>query len=377
MNICLYTASALPKIGGQELVVDALARHFIALGHQVTVLAPYPRKLTTDDTRFPYQMVRHRRLISTRYFVAFFRRYLLAAHRKHRFDIVHCHDVYPTGYLAALAREHLGIPVVITSHGGDVRVDNPRLAKPGLRQRFIFALESADALVSIGSFTDDGIHHLTTKPRRVEHIPNGVDTALLQAAAPRPPDLPAVISDQPYLLFLGRLHRRKGVDTLLHAISRLSPSQRMPLLIAGDGDERLPLQSLAAELKIAETVHFCGRVEGQSKTWLLQHADGVVIPSRGWEAFPLVVLEAYTAGKPVIASRIPGLRDLVKSETTGLLFDEDNAEQLANHLARVRQDASWRSATAQRCRDFARDYDWDTIAQRHIALYADLIATAG
>ncbi len=157
MRICLYTSTALPKMGGQEMVVDTLARHFSALGHEATVLAPRHRHLAIDDARLPYPVVRHPRFLSTRRFVAWYRRWLLELYHWNRFDVLHCHDVYPTGYLAALCRRDIDAPVVITSHGGDVREGNVRLAKPGLPARHTLALEQADALIAISGCTRDGI----------------------------------------------------------------------------------------------------------------------------------------------------------------------------------------------------------------------------
>ena len=77
MRICLYTESALPMVGGQELVVDALARDFTTSGHEVVVVAPWPRGgLRPSDSALPYPVVRHRRFVSTRYFLDWYGRYL-------------------------------------------------------------------------------------------------------------------------------------------------------------------------------------------------------------------------------------------------------------------------------------------------------------
>ena len=70
MRICLYTDTALPKMGGQEMVVDALAKQFLALGHQPVVFAPRPRKLSIRGETYPYEVVRHPRFYSTQYFIA-------------------------------------------------------------------------------------------------------------------------------------------------------------------------------------------------------------------------------------------------------------------------------------------------------------------
>ena len=105
MRICLYTSTALPKLGGQEAVVDALAREFLAAGHSPLVLAPQPcRPMRVEDDRLPYRVVRHPRFYSTRAFVRWYRWYLRRLYARWPFDILHCHDVYPTGWIASLWR---------------------------------------------------------------------------------------------------------------------------------------------------------------------------------------------------------------------------------------------------------------------------------
>ena len=141
MRICLYTSTALPKLGGQEAVVDSLARHLTLMGHHAVVLAPHPRlPLRARDESLSYPVARHPRFYSTRRFVSFYRRWLLNLHRRERFDVIHCHDVYPTGYLAVLCKEELGVPIVITSHGGDVKEGNIRISKTGMRPRYVLAV---------------------------------------------------------------------------------------------------------------------------------------------------------------------------------------------------------------------------------------------
>ena len=130
MRICLYTETALPKIGGHEMAVDALAREFLALGHEPVVLAPHPRRpLLADDGSLPYPVVRHPRFFSTHWFVSWYRWYLQRLFARQSFDVLHCIGLYPPGYLAALSRHRLNVPVLITSQGGDVYEKNVRLAK--------------------------------------------------------------------------------------------------------------------------------------------------------------------------------------------------------------------------------------------------------
>ena len=372
MRICLYTETALPKMGGQELVVDALARHYQKLGHEVCVLAPYPRRLRTQDRSFPYPIYRHPRFFSTRLLVSWYRWWLLRLQRRFHFDVLHCHGVYPPGYLAALCRDQIGAPVLITSHGGDIRRGNVRLKKPIVRKRYQQALQNADALVSISRFTQDNFRRLHPDGRIVS-IPNGVDPSPFAAPAPRPDNLDARIRSKEYVLFLGRLKSRKGVDVLLQGMAKVPANGKIQLVIGGDGEERSTLETLADRLQLSNRVRFLGAVHGPVKTYLLQNAIATVIPSRDWEAFPLVVLESYAAGAPALATRIPGLEDLVLPGRTGWLVPPESPADMAGALTRILADPAGAHSLRAAVLEHVSGYTWQAIAHRHVQLYQELL----
>ena len=262
MRICLYTETALPVLGGQEMVVDALAREYLALGHEPVVLAPSPRRVLVADHEFPYPVVRHPRFVSTRHFMEWYKHWLLRAQRQHRFDLLHCHSIYPCGYLATLCEGQLGIPTVITSHGGDVHIEGRRLSKPGLPSRYGRSIAAADALIAISKFTHDGYLRLCPTARNIVSIPNGVDLEPFAHDVARPAGLAASIQTGEYFLFIGRLHPRKGVDVLLDALSHVPARQRAKLVIAGDGDERGTAGSAVRATRASRARAFC-----RLRTW--------------------------------------------------------------------------------------------------------------
>jgi glycosyltransferase involved in cell wall biosynthesis len=375
MRICLFTETALPKMGGQELVIDALARQFLALGHEPVVLAQHPRlPLRANDRVLPYPVVRHPRFYSTRYFVSWYRWFLQRLYRRQPFDVLHCHGLYPPGYLAALSRARLDCPVVITSHGGDVYEHNVRLAKPVLKERHIQGLAAADALIAISQFTYDGFRRLCPQAQRIVEIPNGVDLEPFQRPALRPAALDSAIQPGEYAVFIGRLKHRKGVDVLLRALSLLPARDLVDLVIVGDGEERSALEGLAQELGLARRVRFAGKQVGQDKAYLLQNARCAVVPSRMWEAFPLVVLEAYASGLPVIATSTPGLADLVQPGETGILVPPESPKTLADGLRMLFQDQAWARRMGDSARAAAASFSWRSIAERHLQLYEELCA---
>ena len=138
-----------------------------------------------------------------------------------------------------------------------------------------------------------------------------------------------------FLLLVGRLRIRKGVDVLLAAMPELrrrQPSAR--LLIAGDGEHRAALERHAAALALGESVTFLGRVGAPRVRELLRGAAALVVPSI-YEGMPLVVLEAMEAAVPVVASRVAGIPEVVEDGRTGWLVPPEDPPRLAAALAAV------------------------------------------
>jgi glycosyltransferase involved in cell wall biosynthesis len=375
MRICLYTDTALPKLGGQEMVVDALARQFLVLGQEVLVLAPRPRlPLRPNDRALPYPVLRHPRFYSTRRLVDWYRFWLLRAQRRFRFEVLHCHGIYPPAYLASLTRQRLNVPVVITSHGGDVRADGVRQSKLAVRPRQVRAVQSADALVAISRFTEQGFLHWGARPEQIVAIPNGVDLAQFATCAQRPADLDPALSPRNYVLFLGRLVRHKGIDVALEAWGRLPPDVQVVLVVAGAGPELAGLQELAVKLNVQDRVRFIGAAFGEKKTYLLQNALCTLMPSRVGEGFGLVALESFASGTPVIASRVAGLEDLIEQDETGWLVPPESPQALADTLVGVLGHREQCQRAGQQAAKKATRFSWREVAQRHLELYVRLQA---
>jgi glycosyltransferase involved in cell wall biosynthesis len=157
--------------------------------------------------------------------------------------------------------------------------------------------------------------------------------------------------DAGYLLAVGRLRIRKGVDVLLAAMPELllrHPAAR--LLIAGDGEHRAALERAAAALGLGEAVSFLGKADAMRVRRLLRGAAALVVPSI-YEGMPLVVLEAMEASVPVVASRVSGIPEVVEDGHTGWLVPPEEPASLAAALAAALDDpaaASRRGAAGRR-----------------------------
>jgi len=140
---------------------------------------------------------------------------------------------------------------------------------------------------------------------------------------------------QDYFLYLGRLSAEKGLDTLLEAFSKVG---RGRLIIAGDGPDRGKLENLAAPIRSGR-VEFIGQQTSESVIRLLRGCLALVLPSTCLENLPYSIMEAMSAGKPVIGSRIGGIPELIDHERNGLLFEPGNSDQLADCLKRLMSDS--------------------------------------
>jgi glycosyltransferase involved in cell wall biosynthesis len=145
-------------------------------------------------------------------------------------------------------------------------------------------------------------------------------------------------SGDSYALYMGRLESYKGVKTLLNAARHAS---EVRVKIVGEGSQKDSFVSMAKELKI-ENVEFTGYLSGNALNDVLHNSRYVVVPSEWYENYPYAVMEAMAAGKPVIASRIGGLPEMIEDGVTGFLFEPGNSADLAERMQKLMNDGEMR-----------------------------------
>jgi glycosyltransferase involved in cell wall biosynthesis len=216
------------------------------------------------------------------------------------------------------------------------------------------------AHVAVGEASARELEALIGLPTgRVRAIHNGVEDG--PPRQPRSKGPPTVIA-------AGRLHRQKGFDLLLNA---LAPLHGVRAVVVGDGDERRALEALATELRIAERVEFPGWDDRLREKFA--QADLLAVPSR-FEAFPLIILEAMSAGLPVVATDVGSVREAVVDGETGLLVAPESVQALTAALAQLLDDEPRRLELGRRGRDrMQRLFTADAMARAFERLYADVI----
>lgn len=271
----------------------------------------------------------------------------------------HMHNHFVTGSatVTMLASELAGIPYSFTLHGPNDLVDPRRwrLDEKTARARFVVAISHyarAQLMIHAAPADWDRIH--------VVHC--GVDPARYAGAATRP-------DGDIRLLFVGRLAPVKGLRILLAAMARLAgeiPALRLTLV--GDGPDRAALEAAAEPL--GDRIRFTGYLSQDAVAEALRSADLVVLPSFA-EGVPVVLMEAFAAAKPVIATRVAGVAELVEPGISGLLVPPGDADSLAEALRSLAGDPGRRAAMGQagRARVLA-EFDIATEAARLARLYS-------
>jgi len=186
----------------------------------------------------------------------------------------------------------------------------------------------------------------------VRVVPNGVDMSRWSSVAPVKRAQLGIPDDALIVLVAGLLNSAKGQDLAIQALQMVA-SPNIHLVIAGDGNDLPMLEALAGELGVNDRVHFLGWRDDLPA--LIAASDVVLLPSR-WEGMPYVVLEAMAAGRPVVATRVDGARDLVAHKETGLLVDVKDVVGIANALEQLagsspQERASMGRLGAERIRD--------------------------
>lgn len=196
-------------------------------------------------------------------------------------------------------------------------------------------------------------------------IPQGVEAASLVP-------FDTIDGSGAHALFLGRLDvHQKGLDTLLHAWAALPPDRRAPLMIAGEGRDRARVAALTLQLGLEQTVRLVGHVQGGAKRNLLQQARIVCMPSR-YETYGISALEAQAAGKPLVATAVPGLAEAAGAGA--ILVPPDDPHALAEAVGKLWDNRDLRVDLGTAGRTAVRGRTWEHVSRAQAEFYARVIA---
>lgn len=372
----LFTSSFAPHVGGVEECVRQLAHAQRACGGSPLVLTMrWPKDLPASESVDGIPVRRHVFRLPERK-AKWLAAYALE-HRaiqrsinrqlvQHRTDLVHVHCVSGNAWYAYPASRRLGLPLVVTLHG-ELTMDADRVYEtstvlPGLLRRLMLEADAVTAcsrntLEEAESFTCVNLHD------RGVVIPNGVNLAELRDATP-------TRRVRPYVLAIGRHVRAKGFDVLIDAwatVQRPIP-EPIDLVVAGDGPEHDALIGRARELGLEGSIEFPGFCDRATTASLFAGCSAFVLPSRH-EPFGIVNLEAMAAGKPIVATDVGGVREIIEAGVTGLLVPPEDPAALAAALVRVITTPALAGALGSCGATRSAAFDWSLIAAKYADLY--------
>ncbi|MEU1476613.1 glycogen synthase [Streptomyces sp. NPDC005760] len=303
-------------------------------------------------------------------------------------ELVHSHTWYANlaGHLGKLLH---GIPHVMTAHSLEplrpwkAEQLGGGYALSSWAERT--AIESADAVIAVsGAMREDILGcYPALDPAKVHIVHNGIDTALY-----RPDhgtdvlDRVGLDRDRPFVLFVGRITRQKGVPHLLRAVRDIDPAAQVVLCAGAPDTPEIDqeFRELFEELsRVREGVFWIPQMLPRPEViQLLTHAAVFVCPSV-YEPLGIVNLEAMACGTPVVASRVGGIPEVVDDGRTGLLVTVDDAFETG--LARALDSVIGDPATARRMGEAGREravgeFGWDAVARRTVRLYEEILKQA-
>ena len=370
MKIAQVTATFPPYWAGTGNVAWHTARALSARGHAVTVFTSTPRVRPESraDPGFRVQELATALKIGNAAWVRGLSRALVG------FDIVHLHYPFIGGAEAVAKGARAGAyPLVVTYHnqlrsGGLLRRGAFRVYTRWLEPRIL-----ASAAVIIAVHADYRDVYLRRWPSVVA-VPHGVNLELFRPrcrtagrkALGLPPEDPLVV----FVGALDRAHRFKNADGLIRALGACRTPAR--LVVVGDGDRLPALRSLAARLGMGDRVRFLGAKAPEALPDIYSAADLAVLPSTDTESFGLVLVESMACGTPVVASALPGVREVVgRPGEAGWLVPPGDLAALARCLDAVLglPPAELRAAGRRGRRRVEREFSWAKVAESLEGIY--------
>lgn len=290
-------------------------------------------------------------------------------------DMIHAHWLIPQGFLAVLAKRVFGIPVVVTAHGADVFSMRRSIF---IRMKKSLA-KHADQVVTVSRSLAKVLMADTGSSKCPEVISMGVDATIFT-----PDKKNKKLREQygihgPFLLYVGRLTEKKGVNYLIEAMAKVAlrrPECR--LLIVGHGELESELKKKAESLGLQKVVCFVGGLANEQLPPYYATADifiGPSIQAKGGdtEGFGLTFVEAAMSGCLLIGTRVGGIQDIITDGQNGFLVPPADAEALADKILQAVCGFDNLKEIRERCRkDVIEKFDWRVVAGKYAGLFSQL-----
>lgn len=306
--------------------------------------------------------------------------------RRHRVSFVICTNYKPPLYPARWVYERTRVPYGVVFYGGELLGELHKIHLSRLKRETARALlRTARVYLPISAWTRDlvltllGEVGLDGYGKRVRILHPGTEPTIFRPGLdPEPLRSRYRLPAGRWLVTVARLTAHKGIDTAIRALARLAPSRpQLRYAVAGTGPYRATLESLAAELGVADRLHLLGAVPDRDLPALYNLADVYLGVSRrertGVEGFGLALVEASACGVPVVGGMSGGIPDAVKHGETGLLVSPESDEGLAGAIAELLDDPALARRLGVGGRTAVERYfNWDRVVRQLREMAAEM-----
>lgn len=288
--------------------------------------------------------------------------------RVEKYDVLQAHWPLPSFLFAYTGKLLTGTRIVSSFYGVEIRWIKSNF--PFLKFFLKWVIDKSDVVTAITPSTAAEIRSI--RDTDIEVIPYSL--GLKGESAPESPgqfDSDSVGA----VLFVGRLVERKGVDYLLRAIQSVREKHDVRTVIVGEGSEKEKLMKLAVELGIESSVTFTGTIDEDQLARYYQACSMLVLPAvfdqKGdTEGQGVVIIEAWSFKKPVVASGIGGIRDVVRDGKTGILVREKNVGDLSRAISRLIENRELALELGKKGYESYRStYHWNAIVEKWMGVY--------
>jgi glycosyltransferase involved in cell wall biosynthesis len=385
MRICILNTFFPPWRGGAETYTYYLARGLSNLGHKVEVVYAAPFKNLTEKSHencFEGKVKLHGLEILFWIYGVPITPSLPLRLTNLNFDIIHVnfpnpYNAYIGAYISALYQTpsvltwHNDLPPVTSGAGALARIHDSIISHFYLKWYWRI-IATTRRYISLSQI-------LQRYKSKVKVIPNGVDCNRFNPylngnSIKAKHDLEGFH----VVLFVGALtrwHKYKGVDVLIKAFRHVTDRRSdVKLLLVGDGDLKEWYEKFSHSLSLEDKVVFAGNVSDKQLPFYYAASDIVTLPSKNCsEGFGLVALEANASGKPVIASKVGGIPEVIIDRYNGLLLNPCDEKALADAILQLLDDTDLRLNMGKRGRKFAEAHDWKFTVKAVEETYVELL----
>ena len=265
-------------------------------------------------------------------------------------DLIHSHYAFPQGCVGGLLKNKLSIPHILTLHGSDALI-----LKNSFKGRWFFkyAVKNSDKIICVSKYIKSQLDE-DLKDKAVV-VYNGVNREMLYNEG-----------DYNFGLFVGAFVPQKGVDVLIEAIKDIDFNFKL----IGDGKLYNKIENFIINNDLKH-IELLGRKSFTEMASFMRRCSFLIVPSRS-EGFGMVAVEAMSCSKPVIATDVGGLKEIVIDGYNGLLVEKDNPEDLKDKILKLIYDEDLRKTLGKNGEEFSKKFSWKRCAESVKAIYEEV-----